>query len=253
MQNQLKDSNVPLYKIDGLTLSVLSKEDVARLSVTTIDQEQTYRENGDPVTRGINDDLMGTMDKDRVCKTCQGNQVDCPGHFGHIKLSKPVYHGNMLDYVRKVLRCVCCKCSHLLSDQQNEDTQKELDAKKQLRSTKSRFNAVFKMTQQLKTCPKCKTVNHKYKKGALRIDYEIQDRTILDEMPTRDPKQILWPEQAKGILEKITEDHLETMGLHKQNANPANMIIDDLAVAPPPVRPSVAMTNSMRSEDDLTI
>ena len=73
MQNQLKDSNVPLYKIDGLTLSVLSKEDVARLSVTTIDQEQTYRENGDPVTRGINDDLMGTMDKDRVCKTCQGN------------------------------------------------------------------------------------------------------------------------------------------------------------------------------------
>ena len=37
MQNWLKDSNVPLYKIDGLTLSVLSKEDVARLSVTTID------------------------------------------------------------------------------------------------------------------------------------------------------------------------------------------------------------------------
>lgn len=43
------------------------------------------------------------------------------------------------------------------------------------------------------------------------------------------------------------------MGLHKQNANPANMIIEDLAVAPPPVRPSVAMTNSMRSEDDLTV
>ena len=31
------------------------------------------------------------------------------------------------------------------------------------------------------------------------------------------------------------------------------MIIEDLAVAPPPVRPSVAMTNSMRSEDDLTV
>ena len=43
------------------------------------------------------------------------------------------------------------------------------------------------------------------------------------------------------------------MGLHKQNANPVNMIIENLAVAPPPVRPSVAMTNSMRSEDDLTV
>lgn len=30
------------------------------------------------------------------------------------------------------------------------------------------------------------------------------------------------------------------------------MIIKNLAVAPPPVRPSVAMSNTMRSEDDLT-
>ena len=72
-------------------------------------------------------------------------------------------------------------------------------------------------------------------------------------MTTKDNKQVLWPEQAKSTLEKITEEHLIKMGLHKQNANPANMIIENLAVAPPPVRPSVAMTNSMRSEDDLTV
>lgn len=89
---------------------------------------------------------MGTMDKDRLCKTCMGSQVDCPGHFGHIKLSKPVYHANLLVFINKVLRCVCCKCSHLLSDEQGEETQKELDQKSQLRNTKSRFNAVFRMT-----------------------------------------------------------------------------------------------------------
>lgn len=42
------------------------------------------------------------------------------------------------------------------------------------------------------------------------------------------------------------------MGLDKQRCDPAFMIIENLAVAPPPVRPSVAMTNTMRSEDDLT-
>ena len=72
-------------------------------------------------------------------------------------------------------------------------------------------------------------------------------------MTNKDPKQILWPEEAKDILDKITAKHLEMMGLSKVNADPANMIIEDLAVAPPPVRPSVAMTNSMRSEDDLTV
>ena len=102
-------------------------------------------------------------------------------------------------------------------------------------------------------CPVCKIINHKYKKGALRIDFEINDDSIKKEMPTNDPKQVLWPEQAKLILDKIKPEHLTMMGLDKENSNPANMIIEDLAVAPPPVRPSVAMTNSMRSEDDLTV
>ena len=61
------------------------------------------------------------MDNNRLCKTCKGDQTSCPGHFGHIALEKPVYHGNMLDYIRKVLRCVCFNCSHLLCDQDAVD------------------------------------------------------------------------------------------------------------------------------------
>ena len=91
----------------GVTISVFSSEEVERLSVSKITEEQIYKENGDPITHGINDDMMGTMDNNRLCKTCKGDQTSCPGHFGHIALEKPVYHGNMLDYIRKVLRCVC--------------------------------------------------------------------------------------------------------------------------------------------------
>ena len=72
-------------------------------------------------------------------------------------------------------------------------------------------------------------------------------------MQTEDPKQVLWPEQAKSILQRITPEHLIMMGLNKESANPMNLIIEDLAVAPPPVRPSVARSNLMRSEDDLTM
>ncbi len=42
------------------------------------------------------------------------------------------------------------------------------------------------------------------------------------------------------------------MGFNPNVTRPEYMIIRNLAVAPPPVRPSVAMTNTMRSEDDLT-
>ena len=64
---------------------------------------------------------------------------------------------------------------------------------------------------------------------------------------------MLWPEEAQRILSNITAEHLEIMGLNKKTADPANMIIENLAVAPPPVRPSVAVTGSVRSEDDLTV
>lgn len=44
------------------------------------------------------------------------------------------------------------------------------------------------------------------------------------------------------------------MGLSKLNSDPANMIIENLTVVPPPVRPSVQMVGcSSRSEDDLTV
>jgi DNA-directed RNA polymerase II subunit RPB1 len=44
------------------------------------------------------------------------------------------------------------------------------------------------------------------------------------------------------------------LGLSKEVSDPANMIIENLAVAPPPVRPSVAMMGTTgRSEDDLTV
>ena len=81
-----------------------------------IDDSIIYNDNGDPKPKGINDDRLGTMDMDRICKTCMGTQVDCPGHFGCIELNRPVFHANLLDYIRKVLKAVCYNCSHLMAD-----------------------------------------------------------------------------------------------------------------------------------------
>ena len=39
---------------------------------------------------------------------------ECPGHFGHITLAKPMFHVGFIEYVVKILKCVCYKCSKLL-------------------------------------------------------------------------------------------------------------------------------------------
>lgn len=45
-----------------------------------------------------------------------GNMTECPGHFGHIELAKPVFHVGFVTKIMKILRCVCFFCSKLLVD-----------------------------------------------------------------------------------------------------------------------------------------
>lgn len=73
-------------------------------------------EGGRPKLNGLNDPRQGTVDRNSRCMTCAGTMTECPGHFGHIELAKPVYHIGFLVKTIKVLRCVCFYCSKLLID-----------------------------------------------------------------------------------------------------------------------------------------
>ena len=60
------------------------------------------------------DPRQGAVDRASRCQTCAGNMTECPGHFGHIDLAKPVFHPGFLTKTMKMLRCVCFYCSKLL-------------------------------------------------------------------------------------------------------------------------------------------
>lgn len=71
-------------------------------------------ENGRPKLGGLMDPRQGCIDRNTRCTTCAGNMTDCPGHFGHLDLAKPVFHVGFLTKTMKILRCVCFYCSKLL-------------------------------------------------------------------------------------------------------------------------------------------
>ncbi len=73
-------------------------------------------EGGKPKLGGLMDPRQGTNDSFSRCQTCAGNMTECPGHFGHIELAKPVYHVGFYKMIIKCLRCVCFYCSKLLVD-----------------------------------------------------------------------------------------------------------------------------------------
>ena len=92
---------------------------------------------------------MGTTDRDSNCGTCGCNYIECPGHFGHITLHKPVYHPGYVTDIRKVLRCICSNCGKLRL--RDGEIKKKIAAKS---SARTRFRKIFEECKDIKECRK---------------------------------------------------------------------------------------------------
>ena len=106
-------------KIDTIEFGLLSPDDIRKMSIAQIVVADTYDEDGYPIDSGIMDPKLGVIDPGQRCKTC-GNRVgNCPGHFGHIELARPIMHEGYAKVIHKVLRAICRECNRiLLSDEE---------------------------------------------------------------------------------------------------------------------------------------
>ena len=100
-------------RIIGIQFSILSPEEIKKQSVAEIVSRDTYV-NNKPVIGGLFDPRMGILDPGLICPTDGLNYINTPGYFGHIELARPVFYIQFLDVIKKILKCVCLKCSKLL-------------------------------------------------------------------------------------------------------------------------------------------
>lgn len=87
-----------------------------QMSVVQIEHSETM-ERGKPKPGGLSDPRLGTIDRKMKCETCMANMAECPGHFGHLELAKPMFHIGFLKTVLAIMRCVCFNCSKILADE----------------------------------------------------------------------------------------------------------------------------------------
>ena len=64
---------------------------VAKIEHPEVMDEATHK----PKMGGLMDPRMGTIDRNFKCQTCGEGMSECPGHFGHIELARPVFHPGM--------------------------------------------------------------------------------------------------------------------------------------------------------------
>lgn len=97
--------------IRDVSFGLYSTEDIIKISVLSVKNETTWEPSGLVTTGGLHDPLLGSQDWQEKCPVCHQRNLHCPGHWGHILLSYPVYNPLLFSRLRSILTCVCFKCS----------------------------------------------------------------------------------------------------------------------------------------------
>ncbi|XP_037082443.1 LOW QUALITY PROTEIN: DNA-directed RNA polymerase II subunit RPB1-like [Pollicipes pollicipes] len=264
------DSKAPLREMKRIQFGILSPDELRRMSVTEggIKYPETM-EGGRPKLGGLMDPRQGVIDRLSRCQTCTGNMTECPGHFGHIDLAKPVFHPGFLNTGIKILRCVCFNCSKLLVTPTNPKI-KEIVLKSKGQPRK-RLTHVHDLCKSKNMCEGGGELDLqkdgggdgpgrvKGRGGCGRYQPRIR-RSGLDltaewkhvKENSQEKKINLTAERVYEIFKHISDDECFLLGMDFKFARPDYMIITVLPVPPLCVRPAVMTFGSAKNQDDLT-
>ncbi|TID28039.1 hypothetical protein CANINC_002720 [Pichia inconspicua] len=261
-------SSAPLRTVQEVQFGLFSPEEARAISVAKIE----YPEIMDPVTMkpregGLNDPRLGSIDRNFRCQTCSEDMQECPGHFGHIELAKPVFHIGFLAKIKKLCECICMNCGKILLD---EHTNPQYAAAIKIRDPKKRFNAVWSLCKTKMVCDVdppldedddeaqhqyrrggCGSIQPSIRKDGLKLWGTWKRSNVEEELENLERRQITAAD-ILNVFRHISPEDCHKLGFHEEWARPEWMLLTVLPVPPPPVRPSVAFTDSKRSEDDLT-
>jgi DNA-directed RNA polymerase II subunit RPB1 len=255
-----RDRQEDIQTIVGVQFSIFSPQEIEQRSVVEVTSQATY-EGSEPKIGGLFDARMGVLDNGKKCLSCAQTNHGCPGHFGHFRLTRPVYYIQFLPTIQNVLRCVCIRCGKLKIDKKFHENLSH-------RKGEARWREVNKLCQSIQRCGQeaedgC---------GALQ-PYKIERKGIAslvahfyteevsgtvnpeDEAAVNKEKHKEMPLEVEGVhrlFRRISDEDVDFMGLSRHWCRPDWMICTVLPIPPPQVRPSVVQDNNTRSEDDLT-
>ncbi|CAH1400258.1 unnamed protein product [Nezara viridula] len=265
------DSKAPIRQVKRVQFGILSPDEIRRMSVTEggIRFPETM-EGGRPKLGGLMDPRQGVIDRMSRCQTCAGNMSECPGHFGHIDLAKPVFHIGFITKTIKILRCVCFYCSKLLVSPSHPKI-KEIVLKSKGQPRK-RLTFVYDLCKGKNICEggdemdiqkdnmdenaSNRKPGHggcgRYQPNLRRAGLDVTAEWKHVNEDGQEKKIALTAERVWEILKHITDEECFILGMDPKFARPDWMIVTVLPVPPLCVRPAVVMYGSARNQDDLT-
>ena len=271
LYKELAYDNGDIDLVTGVQFCIMSPDDIRSRSAVEV-SAQTYSHN-EPVHGGLFDRRMGVVEPNVLCQTCEQRNNFCPGHFGHIELARPVFHAHFFEMVRRLLRCICFRCSRVPIILADMPEVRRISEAKRI-SRQKRWELIHKILQKIKKCPHCgmRQPDKCSRYGILRIELEWRSSAsassavaAADEEPNSsnsnaanssqypaNSKIILGADDVLRMFRRMTDEDITLLGFCKHQNRPEWMICTVLLVPPPSVRPTVKNEVGQRQEDDLT-
>jgi DNA-directed RNA polymerase II subunit RPB1 len=242
-----KNYDGDILNIKRIEFSVFGNKEILLNSATEQDPNgislpDSY-ENSEPRRSGLVDPRLGISERHLDCATCGQNSIDCPGHFGHMKLEEPVYNIIYLPTIKKLLSCVDLRTSKLLIDKKNKELMRKIYQKK----GKHRFNLVKKESQKITTVnskskqPVPKIRDDRNKTGTVSLVAEITIDNVETETGETKKKirEIITPKIAYDILKNISNEDIVILGMNPEYHKPCDLVMTQFPFPPVIIRPSV--------------
>jgi DNA-directed RNA polymerase subunit A' len=240
--------------LDKIKFSLFSPEMVRKMSVTRILVPDTYDDDGYPIDGGLVDTKLGVVDPGLRCKTCGGRVKECPGHFGHIELVRPIMHVEFAKHIYTALKGTCPNCHKLTSKKAEPvktvvEKEEEPEVPSLLESGAVPKELIEKPEEKVEK--KKKTKKDK-KKSCPHCEEPLPEMKLLKPTSIYKDKSMMLPSDIRDWLAAISDEDLRELGFDPIYSRPEWMIITALPVPPVSVRPSITLETGERSEDDLT-
>lgn len=201
------------------------------------------------------------------CSTCGANFADCPGHFGHILLTVPIFQNGQFKRLISVLKSICLECGRLLIKvPENFQIYDYPPFMKQA----AHFDSIVEKSKDVKECPHCGTPKSEVKKFGIGINkllrskrrendlqQKAQHQHFLTVKSDKKPKDFSFeefsPQCVATVLQKIPLRDWQYFLLSPTPPPPITLVSKVIPVPPLQIRPSVAINEEESNEDALTI
>jgi len=257
--------------LDRIKFSIFSPEMIRKMSATKIVVPDTYDDDGYPIDGGLVDTKLGVVDPGLRCKTCGGRVKECPGHFGHIDLVRPVIHVEFAKHIYFVLKSTCPNCHKLIGKKVEviREAEKESGAEavqaeipslmevapaitEEAGKVEKKPEPVAEAGEEPKEAAKKKKGKKEKAKNCPHCGQPVPEIKLLKPTSFFKDKVMLLPTDIRDWLASLSDEDLSELGFDPMYSRSEWMIITALPVPPVSVRPSITLETGERSEDDLT-